>query len=165
MKKQFVLLACALFSVGAIAEPQQVSVKISNGFSEATVTTMMGEPTVFLQKDEGKSSTCTFKSAFDSTVELTSKPGSPGWDASIFPVEGDAYGVKLFLDVSKTTSADSALASITKDCQLPVGVTSTVRTGKLDTYKWDKPTKLKFADGSFVTVTVSKPVINEAASL
>lgn len=156
MKKPFVFLACALFSVGAMADSEQVKIKLSSDISESTITTVMGQPTAFQQRDQAKSSTCNFKSSFGSTIELTIGGSSPGIDATVFPVESDAYGAKVFVDVIKTSGTDSTLATVTKDCQLPVGVTSSKRIGKLDTYKWDKPTKLKFADGTFVTVTVSK---------
>lgn len=157
MKKHFVLLACVLFSVGAMAAPGQVTIKVGSEISETTITTPMGEPTAFQQSDVGKSSTCTFKSEFGSIIELTIKGSYPvGLSASVFPIESDASGVKVFLDISKTSGTDSTLATITKDCQLPVSSSSTVRIGKLDTYKWNEPTKLKFADGSFVTVTVLK---------
>lgn len=156
MKKHFVLLASALFSVGAMANPEQVKIKVSSEISETTITTLMGEPTAFQQSNAGKSSTCTVKSEFGGTIELTSKLASLGLSASVFPVESDASGVKVFLDISKTSGSDSTLATITKDCQLPLGASSTVRIGKLDTYKWNEPTKLKFTDGSYVTVTVQK---------
>jgi hypothetical protein len=100
--------------------------------------------------------TCHFKSAFGGTSDLAISRSSEGFSLTVLPVEDDAYGVKVFLDISKTSGPVAPLARITKDCQLPVGETSTLRIGKLDTYKWNKPTKLKFADGSFVTVTVEK---------
>lgn len=166
MRKQVVFLACALFSVGAMAAPEQVKIKVSSEASETTITTLMGEPTAFQQRDVGKSATCSFKSEFGSTIELTINGSYPlGLSASVFPVESDVSGVKVFLDISKTSGTASTLAVITKDCQLPVGDSSTMRIGKLETYKWDEPTRLKFSDGSFVTVTVSKVVGDEAGSL
>lgn len=156
MKNQFLFLACALISAGAQAYPEQVPVKISMGDSSTTVTTLMGQPAPVQIMDGPVEAKCVFKGEFGSTYELSVGRSANGLTASVLPVESDAYGVKVFVDIIKTTGPDPTLATITKDCQLPVGVTSTMHIGTLDTFKWNKPTKLMFADGSFVTVTVEK---------
>ena len=157
-RKSILISAIAIFVGVAHAETGNVEFTVDAGSSTASLTALMGYPSTMQHKLQENRAECFFKQDVDgvSVTSTYSVDSAAGMTTTVLPIERSAKGIKAYVSISIQSAQNQELVAISKDCKLPVGVTSTAEVSLMDTFTWDAPTKLKLSDGSLVVVTARK---------
>lgn len=76
---------------------------------------------------------------------------------TVLPTNTDATGVRAYVGFTQQALTGPKVATVSKDCALPTGMTSSTTRSMFVEFAWGVPKKIDLLDGQSLTITINNP--------